>query len=75
MTWRTFGGSNEAVYKALLKERCLADGLDATDATLTTQFRLHLHRGIGYLAGDSEIRSIRGLLQKAVPITEDGKAR
>lgn len=66
MTWRTFGGEYEAVYMALLKERCKKDGFDLSDEILATQFRLHLHRGIGYLAGDPEVKNISGLIGKAV---------
>jgi len=66
MTWRTFGGENDSLYLALLKERCRQDGLDLSDKTLSTQFSIHLHRGIGYLAGDPDVRSIAGLIAKAV---------
>lgn len=65
MTWRTFGGEYDGVYLALLKERCHRDGLDLSDSTLAAQFRLHLHRGIGYLAGHPEIRSMTALLQQS----------
>jgi len=34
------------------KQRCYNDNLDTERETLATQFRLHLHRGIAYLAGD-----------------------
>lgn len=56
MSWRVFGGRNHEIYLALLKERCLRDGFKLDDETLDGQFRLHLHRGIAYLAGDKRIR-------------------
>ena len=56
LTWRVFGGRNHEIYFALLKERCLRDGFGVDDETLDAQFRLHLHRGIAYLAGDKRIR-------------------
>ncbi|MGB3654693.1 MAG: DNA sulfur modification protein DndE, partial [Rivularia sp. (in: cyanobacteria)] len=31
-----------------------------------TQFRLHLHRGIGYLAGDPLIKKIEDLIDLAI---------
>ncbi|MFM6277827.1 MAG: DndE family protein, partial [Dolichospermum sp.] len=31
--------------------------------TLTQQFRLHLHRGIGYLAGDTKLKKIDNLIE------------
>ena len=61
MTWRTFGGEYSDVYLGLLKQRCLDDGLPVEEETLTEQLRLHLHRGIGYLAGQKDLTSIEGL--------------
>ena len=66
MEWKTFGGSHHELYYALLKHRCHRDGLGTNEETLTIQFRLHLHRGISYLAANKEIKSIAGLLSKAV---------
>lgn len=57
MTWRVFGGRYHELYLALLKERCLQDGFGTNEEVLHTQFRLHLHRGIAYLAGDKRIRN------------------
>ena len=57
MSWRVFGGRQHEIYMALLKERCLRDGLGADESALDEQFRLHLHRGIAYLAGDRRIRA------------------
>jgi len=65
MTWRTFGGEQDAVYRAALVQRCHEDGFETDDETLLRQFRLHLHRGIGYLAGDPNVKSIAGLVDKA----------
>src|SRR5262245_13887716 len=56
MTWKVFGGTYHELYWGLLKERCRRDGTDLTEEVLATQFRLHLHRGIGYLAADPRIR-------------------
>ncbi len=64
MTWKVFGGKYEALYLALLRQRCHKDGLGVEDETLVTQFRLHLHRGIGYLAGDRDIRGLGDLMGK-----------
>ena len=66
MTWKVFGGTHEAVYAALLIERCIADGLPVTEEVLAEQFRLHLHRGIAYLVGSRESRSIEGLVQRGL---------
>jgi DNA sulfur modification protein DndE len=57
MTWRVFGGPHADLYLALLRHRCHTDGLGTEPDTLEEQFRLHLHRGIGYLVGDTSIRT------------------
>ena len=62
MSWRVFGGRDHAVYLALLKQRCMNEGLGTMPDVLAAQFRLHLHRGISYLAGDRGLRSIAQLL-------------
>lgn len=63
MTWHTFAGEYSDVYLTLLKERCYRDGLDLTDKILAEQLRLHIHRGIGYLAGDPSVKTINGLVR------------
>jgi DNA sulfur modification protein DndE len=62
MTWQVFGGDAHEIYLALLKERCEQDGLGTDDDVLARQFRLHLHRGIAYLAAPQTIRSIGDLI-------------
>jgi DNA sulfur modification protein DndE len=66
MTWQVFGGEAQEAYLAVLKERCVRDGLGTSDEVLLRQFRLHLHRGIGYLAAPHLIRSIADLVRLAV---------
>jgi DNA sulfur modification protein DndE len=46
-----------------LKQRCYNDNLSTDPETLATQ--LHLHRGIGYLAGDANLKSINNLVKLA----------
>jgi DNA sulfur modification protein DndE len=72
MSWHVFGGDAHEIYLALLKERCVADGLDISDEVLARQFRLHLHRGISYLATPQMIRSINDLVKLATDGNEDG---
>lgn len=66
MSWPVFGGEHHELYLALLQERCVHDGLDAGPETLQRQFRLHLHRGIGYLATPNKVRGIGDLVQLAI---------
>lgn len=62
MSWKVFGGRYADLYMALLKERCVRDGLGTEPDVLAQQFRLHLHRGISYLAGNKELRKIDDLV-------------
>lgn len=66
MTWKVFGGADADIYLALLKQRCRTDGLGTDPTTLAEQFRLHLHRGIGYLFGNKSLKSLDGLIERAV---------
>jgi DNA sulfur modification protein DndE len=54
MTWKTFGGEFQDVYLGLLKTRLIRDNILLNNANLQKYFKLHLHRGISYLAKKSE---------------------
>lgn len=69
MSWKVFGGRHADLYMVLLKERCIRDGLGTDSETLALQFRLHLHRGISYLAGNRKLRNISDLV--ALPVAQD----
>lgn len=62
MSWQVFGGDLSGLYWMIVKARCLKDGLETDDATIAQQFRLHLHRGISYLATPSTINDIGDLV-------------
>ena len=62
MSWKVFGGRYSDLYAALLTERCYRDGLGTEAEVLSRQLRLHLHRGISYLAGNRDLRKIDDLL-------------
>ena len=62
MTWRVFGGQQHYAYEALLRLRCARDGLGVEPDTLARQFRLHLSRGLAYLAAGGSIRDIGDLV-------------
>lgn len=63
----TLFGNHVGIYLALLRAKCKHDGLSLNDETLNVQLRLHLHRGIAYLAGMKDIGSIRDLCAIAIP--------
>lgn len=66
MTWQVFGGEHQNVYEALMIDRCMRDGLGTDPEILAKQFRLHLHRGIGYLSATNFIRSTMDLVDLAL---------
>ncbi|WP_218079346.1 DNA sulfur modification protein DndE [Anthocerotibacter panamensis] len=66
MTWSVFGGDIADFLILALKQRCYKDGLGTDHETLALQFRLHLHRGISYLAGDTNLRNIESLIELAL---------
>lgn len=65
MTWEVFGGRYADVLLALVKQRCFEDGLNDDDELVAQQLRLHVHRGLSYLAGDRKLRSIADLILRA----------
>lgn len=66
MTWHTFAGENSEIYEALIRERCLRDGLPTDDDTLAKYFKLHLNRGISYLSGTNVLKSPEDLIAHAL---------
>jgi len=66
MTWNVFGGEIADALLIALRQRCHQDGLDTDKETLKQQFRLHLHRGIGYLAGEPDLKKIEDLISIVV---------
>lgn len=65
MTWHVFGGEYHEVYEALIKQRCINDGLGTDRDTLQRQFKLHLARGISYLSATGYVKSIDELFSRA----------
>jgi DNA sulfur modification protein DndE len=63
MTWKVFGGDMADILLIALKQRCQKDGFGTDKETLIQQFRLHLHRGIGYLAGEQKLKKIENLIE------------
>jgi hypothetical protein len=56
MSWKTFGGSHEEIYKALIQVRAAQDGFENPGAALTA----HLHRGLSILLA-KEMKAIEDL--------------
>jgi DNA sulfur modification protein DndE len=73
MTWRVFGGELSDILIVALKQRCYQDDLPLDKETLAQQFRLHLHRGIGYLSGNPNIKKIEDLITLTSKTIDSGK--
>lgn len=69
MSWKVFGGRYADLYLVLLKQRCVRDGLGTDPDTLGQQLRLHLHRGISYLASNKKVKKIHHLISLALSAT------
>lgn len=67
LTWDVFAGPLSEILIIALKQRCHNDKLGTDKETLAKQFRLHLHRGIGYLAGDPNLKKIEDLITLTTP--------
>jgi DNA sulfur modification protein DndE len=50
MSWRTFAGDTGTLFHDLVRLRCAESRLPIDEEAVDAQFRLHLHRGIAYLA-------------------------
>lgn len=63
MDWKTFAGEFSDIYWGLLLERCKYSGVDISDdKEVAHYFRLHLHRGIQYLAADQRMKKVEAFL-------------
>ncbi len=65
MTWAVFAGPLSEPFLLMLRQRIAEDGFQVDDESLAHQFRLHLHRGIAYLAQEG-IRRVDDLVVKCL---------
>ena len=72
MTWQVFAGEHQELYEALLVQRCIEDGLNTDPSTVGRQLRIHLHRGIAYMAATGYIRNIGDLVSLAIDNAHPG---
>ncbi|MCB8814721.1 DNA sulfur modification protein DndE [Desulfosporosinus shakirovi] len=67
MSWHTFGGECHEIYDAIVRQRCKEDGYDKDQATIARHFRLHLNRGINFLASKNGPKNSQELLALVLP--------
>ena len=70
IAWNVFGGEIANILFIALVQRCHQDELGVEPDILKQQFTLHLHRGIGYLAGNSNILEIEDLVDLNAAVLE-----
>lgn len=66
MDWSTFAGEYAEIYEAIIRQRCIDDGLGDDDKTCMKYFRLHLNRGINHYSAKDVLKSYQALLRSAV---------
>ena len=66
---KTFGGEHAEIFRALVLQRCVDAGDEPNDENVTRTFRLHLNRGLSYLRGNDDFRSLPGVLRAATALS------
>lgn len=67
MDWSTFAGEYAEIYEAIIRQRCINDGLGDDEETLAKYFRLHLSRGINHYSTRDVLKNCSDLLESALP--------
>jgi DNA sulfur modification protein DndE len=62
MSWYTFAGEYSEIYESLIMAWCIEKEIEPTEENLAKYFKLHLERGISYLAGTNFIKNLDDLL-------------
>ena len=62
MTWLTFAGEYHEIFEALIRQRCINDGLGTDQETLVKYFSLHLCRGINHFSTRDVLKSCQDLI-------------
>ena len=65
IAWDVFAGKAASIYRGLLVERCKLENLEVSQKNLSYILSQHVHRGIGYLVGNKDVKDIGGLLRLA----------
>lgn len=58
MSWKVFAGDHGDSLSLCLRLRAHKDGLSSSQEDIALTLRSHLHRGLGYLVADRDIRSV-----------------
>jgi DNA sulfur modification protein DndE len=66
MTWKTFAGEDDEIYRLLLVDRCQSEHGTVDKETLAKTVRQHIARGAARLVSKRELKSISDLLSLVV---------
>jgi DNA sulfur modification protein DndE len=66
--WRVFAGEFSDVFSALITVRARTDGLGTEPEAIAQCLRLHLHRGLGYLASGKDVNTIDKFFGRWLPL-------
>tara|TARA_B100000035_G_C20978084_1_gene544104 strand:+ start:696 stop:1067 length:372 start_codon:yes stop_codon:yes gene_type:complete len=53
MTWKTFAGTHDKLYKSLLIYKLQKDNIELTKDNIIKYFKIYLHRGISFLTSSN----------------------
>ena len=62
IAWETFGGAHASTYLALIELKLNKEGIAPTAENLRKYIIQHINRGLGYLLGGKNMKSIRDLV-------------
>ena len=66
MDCSTFAGEYAEIYEAIIRQRCIKDGLGDDDNTIVKYFRLHLNRGINHYSSRDVLKRSKDLLKSVL---------
>jgi DNA sulfur modification protein DndE len=67
MSWKTFAGEDEEIFRLLLTDRCERDHGSADRETLSKALRQHIARGTARLVAHRTMKSIADFVELALP--------
>ena len=53
MTWKTFAGNHDSLFRSLLLYRLQKDMIEITQENISKYFKIYLHRGISFLTSSN----------------------
>jgi DNA sulfur modification protein DndE len=64
ISWRVFAGEMSDIFAAIVYQRTQIDGCGGSSDGPAVCLRAHVHRGLGYLASEKDVKGISGFLTR-----------